>query len=149
MFIINSFPPFSPGGILPFGSIFIEMYFVFNSFWLYKFYFVYHFLLLVLVILLLVSLCVTIVITYFLLNAEEYRWHWLSFFSSASTGLYVFVYSVYFFIVKTQMSGILQTSFYFGYMFVGCVSLAVFTGTIGYFGASVFVNAIYARIKAD
>ncbi len=28
-------------GVLPFGSIFIEMYFVFTSFWNYKFYYVY------------------------------------------------------------------------------------------------------------
>merc|ERR1719384_873601 len=28
-------------GVLPFGSIFIEMYYIFNSFWNYKFYYVY------------------------------------------------------------------------------------------------------------
>ena len=30
-------------GLLPFGSIFIEMYFVFTSFWAYKIYYVYGF----------------------------------------------------------------------------------------------------------
>ena len=38
-------------GLLPFGSIFIEMYFMFSSFWNYKFYYVYGFLLLVFLIL--------------------------------------------------------------------------------------------------
>lgn len=57
-------------GVLPFGSIFIEMYFVFTSFWNYKFYYVYGFMLLVYVILIIVSSCVTIVAMYFLLNAE-------------------------------------------------------------------------------
>jgi transmembrane 9 superfamily protein 3 len=33
------------GGILPFGSIFIEMYFIFASFWAYKVYYVYGFML--------------------------------------------------------------------------------------------------------
>ena len=28
------------GGVLPFGSIFIEMYFIFTSFWAYKIYYV-------------------------------------------------------------------------------------------------------------
>ena len=28
-------------GLLPFGSIFIEMYFIFTSFWNYKYYYVY------------------------------------------------------------------------------------------------------------
>ncbi len=35
------------GGVLPFGSIFIEMYFIFTSFWAYKIYYVYGFMLLV------------------------------------------------------------------------------------------------------
>lgn len=62
------------GGILPFGSIFIEMHFIFTSFWNYKFYYVYGFLLLVYTLLAIVTVCVTIVSTYFLLNAEDYRW---------------------------------------------------------------------------
>ena len=49
------------GGILPFGSIFIEMYFVFTSFWNYKFYYVYGFMFLVFLILTIVTVCVTIV----------------------------------------------------------------------------------------
>ena len=63
------------GGILPFGSIFIEMYFIFTSFWAYKIYYVYGFMLLVFFILAVVTVCVTIVCTYFLLNAEDYRWY--------------------------------------------------------------------------
>eukprot|EP01035_Chromulina_nebulosa_P018466 gene18466-24176_t len=34
-------------GLLPFGSIFIEMYYVFSAFWSYKFYYVYGFMLLI------------------------------------------------------------------------------------------------------
>jgi len=49
------------GGILPFGSIFIEMYFIFTSFWAYKIYYVYGFMLLVFIILAIVTVCVTIV----------------------------------------------------------------------------------------
>eukprot|EP00602_Paraphysomonas_sp_CaronLab_P004410 CAMPEP_0185033530 /NCGR_PEP_ID=MMETSP1103-20130426/22539_1 /TAXON_ID=36769 /ORGANISM="Paraphysomonas bandaiensis, Strain Caron Lab Isolate" /LENGTH=521 /DNA_ID=CAMNT_0027569823 /DNA_START=70 /DNA_END=1632 /DNA_ORIENTATION=+ len=61
-------------GILPFGSIFIEMYFVFTSFWSYKFYYVYGFMLLVYCILAMVTVCTTIVAVYFLLNSENYHW---------------------------------------------------------------------------
>lgn len=62
------------GGILPFGSISIEMYFIFTSFWTFKIYYVYGFMLLVLFIAIAVTVCVTIVCTYILLNAEDYRW---------------------------------------------------------------------------
>ncbi|RXH92277.1 hypothetical protein DVH24_033173 [Malus domestica] len=102
------------GGLLPFGSIFIEMYFVFTSFWNYKVYYVYGFMLLVFLILIIVTVCVTIVGTYFLLNAENYHWQWTSFFSAASTAVYVYLYSIYYYYAKTKMSGFFQTSFYFG-----------------------------------
>ena len=52
----------------------INRYFIFTSFWAYKIYYVYGFMLLVFVILAIVTVCVTIVCTYFLLNAEDYRW---------------------------------------------------------------------------
>jgi transmembrane 9 superfamily protein 3 len=103
-------------GILPFGSIFIEMYFVFTSFWNYRFYYVYGFMFLVFLILLVVTVCVSIVSTYVLLNSEDYRWHWSAFASGASTALYVYLYAIYYFVTKTQMSGVMQTAFYFGYM---------------------------------
>lgn len=90
------------GGILPFGSIFIEMYFIFTSFWAYKIYYVYGFMLLVFIILIIVTVCVTIVCTYFLLNAEDYRWQWTSFLSAASTAIYVYIYSFYYFFFKTK-----------------------------------------------
>ena len=39
----------------------------------------------------------------------------MAFLSSGSTAGYVFLYSVYYFLCKTKMSGLLQTCFYFGY----------------------------------
>uniref|UniRef100_A0A7S1C7F8 Transmembrane 9 superfamily member n=1 Tax=Bicosoecida sp. CB-2014 TaxID=1486930 RepID=A0A7S1C7F8_9STRA len=136
-------------GVLPFGSIFIEMYYVFTSFWNYKFYYVYGFMLLVYTILVIVIACVTIVSTYLLLNSEDWRWPWLSFLSAASTALYVFAYAVYYFIAKTNMSGFLQTAFYFGYMGLFSLALAVLCGTIGFAAASTFVRRIYRNIKID
>ena len=39
---------------------------------------------------------------------------WTAFGASASTALYVFLYSVHYFVFKTRMNGFFQTSFYFG-----------------------------------
>lgn len=136
-------------GILPFGSIFIEMYFIFTSFWNYKFYYVYGFMLLVYIILIIVTMCVTIVATYFLLNAEDYRWQWTAYLSGGSTAAYVYLYAIYYFVTKTRMSGILQTFYYFGYMGLFCLGLFFLTGTIGHLGAHVFVHRIYRYIKSD
>lgn len=92
------------------------MYFVFTAFWSYKFYYVYGFMLLVYAILSMVTVCTTIVAVYFILNAENYHWQWVAFCSAGSTAGYVFVYSIFYFFYKTQMSGLLQISYYFGYM---------------------------------
>lgn len=137
------------GGILPFGSIFIEMYFIFTSFWAYKIYYVYGFMLLVFLILMVVTVCVTIVCTYFLLNAEDYRWQWTSFLAAASTAGYVYLYSFYYFFFKTKMYGLFQTSFYFGYMALFSMALGIMCGTFGYLGTSVFVRKIYSTVKID
>ncbi|KAJ7565859.1 hypothetical protein O6H91_02G077800 [Diphasiastrum complanatum] len=137
------------GGLLPFGSIFIEMYFVFTSFWNYKVYYVYGFMLLVFLILVIVTICVTIVGTYFLLNAENYHWQWTSFLSAASTAGYVYLYSVYYYFMKTKMTGFFQTSFYFGYTLMLCLGLGILCGAVGYLGSSMFVRRIYRNIKCD
>ena len=136
-------------GILPFGSIFIEMYFILTSFWNYKFYYVYGFVLLVYVILTIVSLCCSIVSTYYLLNAENYHWPWFSFFASGSTAGYVMLYSVYFFLFKTNMTGVLQTMFYMSYMSLFCTALFLLTGTLGVLASAWFVKRIYRDIKSE
>lgn len=137
------------GGVLPFGSIFIEMYFIFTSFWAYKIYYVFGFMLLVFLILAIVTVCVTIVCTYFLLNAEDYRWQWTAFLSAASTAGYVYLYSFYYFFFKTKMYGFFQTTFYFGYMALFSIALGIMCGTLGYAGANAFVRKIYSTVKID
>lgn len=61
-------------GFADLSVVFLSRYFIFTSFWAYKIYYVFGFTFLVVLILLIVTSCVTIVCTYFLLNAEDYRW---------------------------------------------------------------------------
>jgi len=135
--------------VLPFGSIFIEMYFIFTSFWAYKIYYVYGFMMLVFVIMIIVTVCVTIVCTYFLLNAEDYRWQWTSFSSAASIALYIYMYAFYYYFFKTKMYGLFQTTFYFGYMALFSSALGMMAGTVGYVGTGFFVHKIYSTVKID
>jgi len=137
------------GGVLPFGSIFIEMYFIFTSFWAYKIYYVYGFMLLVYLILIVVTVCVTIVCIYFLLNSEDYRWQWSSFLGAASTGFYIYLYAIYYFIFKTKMYGLFQTVFYFANMFVFSFGFGIMCGTWGYLACRIFIYKIYGTVKID
>eukprot|EP01095_Lingulamoeba_sp_RSL-Kostka_P016986 TRINITY_DN8599_c0_g1_i1.p1 TRINITY_DN8599_c0_g1~~TRINITY_DN8599_c0_g1_i1.p1 ORF type:complete len:588 (-),score=94.32 TRINITY_DN8599_c0_g1_i1:38-1801(-) len=136
-------------GILPFTSIFIELYFIFSSWWHYKIYYVYGMLLLVFFTLLLVISFVSIITTYFLLNTEDYRWSWFSFYNGASTSLYIFIYSIYYYNNRTSMTGNLQYLMYFGYTGLFCFGFAILCGGVSYFAASVFVSKIYSELKTE
>jgi len=136
-------------GLLSFGSIFIELYYVLTSLWNYKFYHVYGFLLGVYFILTIVVGMTSIIVVYFCLNAENWQWQWTAFGSGASTAVYVFLYGIYYFAMKTQMHGFLQSSYYFGYMTLISLNLGILCGTLGHGAASRLVNAIFANVKVD
>jgi len=136
-------------GLLSFGSIFIELYYVLTSLWNYKFYHVYGFLFGVYAILTIVVGMASIIVVYFCLNAENYLWQWTAFGSGASTSVYVFLYGIYYYIFKTQMHGFLQICFYFGYMSLIAINLGLLCGTMGHAAASRFVRAIFNNVKVD
>jgi transmembrane 9 superfamily protein 3 len=136
-------------GLLSFGSIFIELYYILTSLWNYKFYHVYGFLLGVYAILCLVVCMTTIIVVYFSLNSENYLWQWTAFYSGASTALYVFLYSIYYFVFKTSMHGLVQTSFYFGYMMLISMGMGILCGTLGHWAANKFVRTIFQNVKVD
>merc|ERR1712157_463323 len=136
-------------GILPFGSIFIELYYILTSLWNYKFYHVYGFMLMMYAILTIVVSMTSIISTYFCLNSENYNWQWNALFSGASASFYVFLYGLYYFYFKTTMYGLLQTSFYFGYMALISFTLGCLTGTIGFMSSAKFVETIFRNVKVD
>lgn len=136
-------------GVLPFGSIFIELYFVMTSFWSYKIYYVYEFMLLSFIILIIVTACVSIVATYFLLNSENYHWQWTSYASGASISIYIYLYCIYYFMYKSHMDGWFQFIYFFGYSLMFAVGIGIMCGAIGFLASSVFVRRIYRNVKCD
>lgn len=137
------------GGVLPFAAIFIELYFLYTSLWHYKYYYVFGFASVVFSILMAVTFSVSVVSTYFLLNNENHKWHWKSFFTGASTGLYVFVYSLFYYSNRTHMSGLLQMSLYLGQTVLISTVVSLFCGAVAFMGSSWFVSKIYAGLKVE
>merc|ERR1711966_118944 len=103
------------GGILPFGAVFIELFFIMSSVWLQRFYYVFGFLALVLLILLITCAEISIVLCYFQLCNEDYHWWWRSFLTSGSSGLYLFAYSIMYFFTQLDIIGFVPTLVYFSY----------------------------------
>jgi len=93
--------------------------------------------------------CISIVLTYFQLNALDYRWWWRSFFYGGSSGFFVLLYSIYFYSQKTEMFGFLQVSYYFGYTILFSFAIFLMMGSVGFLASMAFVKHIYERSKID
>merc|ERR1712217_86457 len=137
------------GGILPFGAVFTELFFIMSSLWQHQFYYLFGFLALVLVILIVTCAEISIALTYFQLTSEDYRWWWRSFLSSGSSAFYVFLYSILYFSSRLQIEKFVPTLLYFGYMFIISILFFLLTGSIGMLASFAFVRAIYGSIKID
>merc|ERR1719324_229806 len=137
------------GGLLPFGAVFTELFFIMSSLWQHQFYYLFGFLALVLLILMVTCAEISIALTYFQLTSEDYNWWWRSFLASASSALYVFLYSILYFTSRLQIEKAVSTLVYFGYMFLLSLIFLLLTGSIGTMASFFFVKAIYSSIKID
>lgn len=136
------------GGVLPFGACFVELFFVMSSLWMDQYYYVFGFLLLVYIILCLTCAEISIVMNYFSLCSEDYRWWWKSLLTAGATSVYVFLYSVFYF-VRLQSDLVVTYILYFAYMSIICMGIFLITGTVGFFSCFYFNYQIYASIKVD
>eukprot|EP00992_Anisonema_acinus_P009709 TRINITY_DN5903_c0_g1_i1.p1 TRINITY_DN5903_c0_g1~~TRINITY_DN5903_c0_g1_i1.p1 ORF type:complete len:670 (-),score=192.10 TRINITY_DN5903_c0_g1_i1:80-2035(-) len=136
-------------GAVPFGAVFIELYFILSSLWLNKFYYVFGFLGIVFVILAVTCAEISIVLVYFQLCYEDYRWWWRSFWYAGSSGLYLFLYSIYYFATNLNMHSLASIILYFGYMGLLAYVMFLVTGTVGFVSSLVFVRYIYGRLRVD
>ncbi|KAJ2026086.1 Transmembrane 9 super member 2 [Coemansia sp. S16] len=137
------------GGVLTFGAIFIELYFIMNSIWFHKVYYVFGFLFLVFVILVVTTAEVTVLLTYFHLCSEDYRWHWRSVYTAGASALYVFLYGVFFYFSRLRLASFASLIIYFGWMTIVCLLFFVLTGAIGFVASHLFIRRIYSAIKID
>ncbi|XP_052879973.1 transmembrane 9 superfamily member 8-like isoform X2 [Gossypium arboreum] len=137
------------GGILPFGAVFIELFFILTSIWLNQFYYIFGFLFLVFIILLITCAEITIVLCYFQLCSEDYLWWWRSYLTSGSSALYLFLYATFYFFTKLEITKLVSGLLYFGYMLIASYAFFVLTGTIGFYACFWFTRLIYSSVKID
>ncbi|KAI8529650.1 hypothetical protein RHMOL_Rhmol12G0241200 [Rhododendron molle] len=115
------------GGILPFGAVFIELFFILTSIWLNQFYYIFGFLFLVFVILIVTCAEITIVLCYFQLCSEDYHWWWRAYLTAGSSAFYLFLYSAFYFFTKLEITKFVSGILYFGYMLIGSYAFFVLT----------------------
>ncbi|XP_030456405.1 transmembrane 9 superfamily member 8-like [Syzygium oleosum] len=137
------------GGILPFGAVFIELFFILTSIWLHQFYYIFGFLFIVFLILIVTCAEITVVLCYFQLCSEDYQWWWRSYLTSGSSALYLFLYATFYFFTKLNITKPVSGALYFGYMLIGSYAFFMLTGMIGFYACFWFTRLIYSSVKID
>jgi len=146
---LTAVPSILVGGVLPFGAVFIELFFILSSIWLHQIYYVFGFLMLVLAILIITSAEISIVMAYFQLCSEDYNWWWRSFLTPGASALYVFLYAVMYFITRLDITNFVSGLLYFCYMGLASWAFFLMTGAVGFISCLLFVRKIYGAIKVD
>ncbi|KAI7216863.1 endosomal P24A protein-like protein [Hortaea werneckii] len=146
---LRPFPSIFIVGLLPFGAIFVELYFIMNSLWSHRIYYMFGFLFLSFGLLIVTSAAVTILMIYFVLCAENYHWQWRAFASSGASAVYVFAYSLLYWARMLKFSSFTGGLLYMGYSLLISFLWFVMTGTIGFFATWLFVHRIYSSLKVD
>ncbi len=112
---LQLWPSILMAGVLPFCSIFVELYFIMTSLWTSKIYYMFGFLFICYGLMALTSACTTIMLVYFLLCAEDYRWQWRAFIGAGMTGGYVFLNALGFWATRISFGGLTGAVLYIGY----------------------------------
>ncbi|OAY46957.1 transmembrane 9 superfamily member 11 [Manihot esculenta] len=137
-------------GTLPFGTLFIELFFIMSSIWMGRVYYVFGFLLIVFILLVVVCAEVSLVLTYMHLCVEDWKWWWKSFFASGSVAIYIFLYSINYLVFDLKsLSGPVSATLYLGYSLLMVLAIMFATGTVGFLSSFWFVHYLFSSVKLD
>lgn len=139
-------------GILPFGTVFMELVVILNSVWSGSVNYLYGALMAVFALLIVTCAEMSIVSTYLSLSAEDWASHWhTSFWGSASAGLYVFLYSIYFSLAQgggVKVPFVSQLVF-MSWSLVMSGAFSLMCGSVGFLSSLWFTRTIYDSIRID
>lgn len=139
-------------GVLPFGTVFMELVFILNSVSSDSVYYLYGALVAVFIILVITCAELSIVSTYLSLSTEDWKSHWYtSFLGCASAGLYVFLYSLYYANSQPHSYRVPRVSqiVYVCWSLVMSGAFGLMCGAVGFLSSLWFIRKIYASIRID
>lgn len=117
-----------------------------NSLWTSKIYYMFGFLFLCYGLMVITTAATTILLVYFMLCAEDYRWSWRAFNGAGMTGFYVFVNALIFWATRVSFGGLTGAVLYVGYSALIGFLVFILTGELPSFCLPVidsFADQIY------
>jgi transmembrane 9 superfamily protein 2/4 len=136
-------------GALPFSCASIEIYFLMSAIWMSQYYYLVGYLLAITISIGITSALISMIVTYMRLVNEDHRWWWKSFWDTGSTGIWLFLYSVWYLCFRLNLSGLLPIIVYLTYMCMISLALGLYTGGVSFLAAFWFNRTIYAAVKID
>ncbi|KAM9975005.1 hypothetical protein ACTFIW_008478 [Dictyostelium discoideum] len=135
------------GGAIPFVIIFTELSFFLSS-WVLGEHYSYSLSFALTFILMIISIVETnMIIEYYQLSLENYNWWWRSLLGPMVTGLYTFIYFIYFGITRIETEGV--GFYYFMFSLVFSILVSLFCSSIGFLGNLWFTKKIYSTLHFD
>jgi transmembrane 9 superfamily protein 2/4 len=136
--------------IIPFGAVFVELYFILASAWMGFYYNTFGFMLFTLFITIVSCAFTSVVITYFRLRREDYRWWWSSLTTAGAIGLYIFLYSIFYSRKELEMmTSLVGHSIFFLYMALVSLGIAFMFGFVGVMANIWFTKRMYSTLQRD
>lgn len=136
-------------GALPFVAAFLELYFILSSLFASRAYYAWGFVAATAGVVVLTTATATILLVYFLLCAEEYRWHWRSFLAGGGSALWMLVYGLYYWGVRLNLDSLSSVLLYFGYLVILATFNFLICGTVGFVASYWAVRRLYSAIRID
>lgn len=141
---------FFAAGILPFGTLFIELYFAMTSLWGGYFYYLFGFIFIIGTLTVIINAEISVICTYAQLCAEDYHWWWSSFYRGGSVAMYISLYALAFLASSlSSLTGFMSVFIYLCYMTILILAFYFAMGTIGFVSSFWFVYTIFRAVKAD
>jgi len=139
-------------GLAPFCIAMVQLVFILNSIWHGSIFHMFGFLSIVAFLLSLACAEVGVCSTYMKLIQLDYRWWWFAFLSAGSSGLYLMLYSISFFLQSRayqigENGGIVSALIFFSYTSLISICFTIFSGSISFIAAYWFVYRMYASIR--
>ena len=135
-------------GILPFGAIYVELFFSMTSLWLRQYYYVFGVALVVYLLALWIAAATSVLLVCIQLRLENHRWWWLSLLSGGSVAAYFAIYALFVFEVSLDKS-IITYMIYCLYTLWISVGIFLVFGSIGCLAGLFFLIKLYGNIETE
>ncbi|KAJ8899270.1 hypothetical protein K2173_017305 [Erythroxylum novogranatense] len=136
-------------GLILFGILYVELFYIFSSIWFGTFYTAFSYLLIVVFLVLVGCVELSVLVTCIRLSVEDWRWWWKAFFASGSVSFYFSMFAISYLIFDLQgLSGPASTTLYLGYTLILATAIMLATGSIGFLASFYFVKFLYSSVSS-